>query len=44
MHYFEYCYKFPDPKTLHAHEIRVKATYPRVNYHILEIILSKEIQ
>ena len=32
--------KFPELKTLHAHEIKAKDAYPCVKYHILESILS----
>ena len=35
--------KFPELKTLHAHEIKAKDAYPCVKYHILESILSKEL-
>ena len=35
--------KFPELKTLHAHEIKAKDAYPCVKYHILESILSKDI-
>ncbi len=35
--------KFPELKTLHAHEIKAKDAYPCVKYHILESIISKEI-
>lgn len=35
--------KFPELKTLHAHEIKAKDAYPCVKYHLLESILSKEV-
>lgn len=35
--------KFPELKTLHAHEIKAKDAYPCVKYHLLECIVSKEI-
>ena len=35
--------KFPELKTLHAHEIKAKDAYPCVKYHILESILSKDV-
>lgn len=35
--------KFPELKTLHAHEIKAKDAYPCVKYHILESIISKEL-
>lgn len=35
--------KFPELKTLHAHEIKAKDAYPCVKYHILESIISKDV-
>lgn len=35
--------KFPELKTLHAHEIKAKDAYPCVKYHLLECIVSKDI-
>ena len=35
--------KFPELKTLHAHEIKAKDAHPCVKYHLLECIVSKEI-
>ena len=35
--------KFPELKTLHAHEIKAKDAYPCVKYHLLECISSKDI-
>lgn len=35
--------KFPELKSLHAHEIKAKDAYPGVKYHILESIISKDV-
>lgn len=35
--------KFPELKTLHAHEIKAKDAYPCVKYHLLECIVSKDV-
>ena len=35
--------KFPELKSLHAHEIKAKDAYPCVKHHILESIISKEV-
>jgi len=35
--------KFPELKTLHAHEIKAKDAYPCVKYHLLECIVKKGI-
>lgn len=35
--------KFPELKTLHAHEIKAKDAYPCVKHHLLECIVSKDI-
>lgn len=35
--------KFPELRTLHAHEIKAKDAYPCVKYHVLESIFSKDI-
>ncbi len=35
--------KFPELKTLHAHEIKAKDAYPCVKYHLLECIVTKDV-
>ena len=35
--------KFPELKTLHAHEIKAKDAYPCVKHHLLECIISKNV-
>ena len=35
--------KFPELKTLHAHEIKAKDAYPCVKHHLLECVVSKNI-
>lgn len=35
--------KFPELKSLHAHEIKAKDAYPCVKHHLLECIVSKSI-
>lgn len=37
------CDKFPELKTLHAHEVKANEAYPCVKYHLLECIVSKDI-